>query len=46
VTPHELARQVLLALVLEPSLLIVMGLFVVMLTFQFLVYALQGLTGE
>jgi Na+-transporting methylmalonyl-CoA/oxaloacetate decarboxylase gamma subunit len=46
VTPLELARQVLLVLLLERRLLVVLGLFVVMLTFQFLVYALQGLVGE
>ena len=45
-TPLELARQVLLVLLLERRLLVVLGLFVVMLTFQFLVYALQGLVGE
>jgi Na+-transporting methylmalonyl-CoA/oxaloacetate decarboxylase gamma subunit len=46
VTPLELARQVLLVLLLERRLLVVLGLFVVMLTFQFLVYAIQGLVGE
>lgn len=45
-TPLELARQVLLVLLLERRLLVVLGLFVVMLTFQFLVYAIQGLVGE
>jgi Na+-transporting methylmalonyl-CoA/oxaloacetate decarboxylase gamma subunit len=42
----DLARQVLLVLLLERRLLVVLGLFVVMLTFQFLVYAIQGLVGE
>jgi hypothetical protein len=45
-TLSDLARRVLLVLLLERRLLVVMGLFVVMLTFQFLVYTLQGLVGE
>ena len=45
-TLTELARQVLLVLLIERRLLVVLGLLVVMLTFQFLVYAIQGLVGE